>query len=95
MSRQANTQLRLRIVAASDVNLAELLKALRASCDVLLRATPASLPAKRYAPSGMDDAIDLDLQGSISAIQAALRLLQSFPICIQGRANADGDGWHC
>lgn len=94
ISPQAHTQLRLRIVAISSVNLADLLKKLRLGSDVLLRAAPASLPA-RNAFTSLNDAIDLDLQGSIGAIQAALSLLQSFPIHIQGRANPDGDGWYC
>ncbi|MBD2259483.1 hypothetical protein [Pseudanabaena sp. FACHB-2040] len=95
LSSQPQTRLRLRIFAPDSVGITRALEELRACCGILLQAAPARYLTRQAPLSTSSLAFDLDLQGPINSIQQALRQLQTFPVTIQGRANPDGDGWHC
>ncbi len=51
--------------------------------------------AKLGKNTGLQGCFDLELRGTPPQICSGLTYLQSLGIKVVGKANPDGDGWHC
>lgn len=97
-------QLRLRVFGSPQISVRSLLAELAESCRVVVRAvglkaqadqsSSTGSPAFAVPPLSPTNALDVELQGPISAIQCLLSQLQNHPVTIQGKGNPDSDGWH-
>ncbi len=83
----SQTQLQLRIYADPSLAVQALLLDLANRCRVVVRSRICQrLP--------QPTALEVELQGPISALQCLLQQLQRYPVRIQGKGHAGGDSWH-
>lgn len=88
--REPITRLRIRLSVDNCNRQESITTPLISTYGLIVKVTNRMLAAE-----GTSQQFDLELVGTTAQLQAGLAYLNSLDSRIQGKANADGDGWHC